>query len=66
MIRKRLLIVMVLLVLFGAFYYFYGGHSTPKGQTALIRLSPGDPAPLKTAFNVSPSSIRVILMLSPT
>ncbi len=66
MIRKRIPIVVALLVLFGTFYYFYGGHSTPKGQAALISLSPGDPAPLKTAFNVSPSSIRVILMLSPT
>lgn len=66
MTRKGILLVLVFLVLFGVFYYFYGGHSTPIGQSALINLSPGDLAPLKTAFNVLPSSIRVILMLSPT
>jgi hypothetical protein len=36
------------------------------GQSALINLSRGDLAPLRTAFNVLPSSIRVILRLSPT
>jgi hypothetical protein len=63
---KRILLVVVLLVVFGAVYYFYGGHSTPEGQPPLVSFSPGDLAPLKTAFNASGSSIRVIVMLSPT
>ena len=66
MTRKRIFLVVVLLVVFGAVYYFYGGHSTPKGQPPLVRFSSGDLTPLKTAFNASASSIRVVVMLSPT
>jgi hypothetical protein len=66
MTRKRILIVLALLVAFGAVYYFYGGHSTPKGQPPLVSFSSGDLTPLKTAFNDSASSIRVVVMLSPT
>jgi hypothetical protein len=66
MTRKRIFLVLVLLVAFGAVYYFYGGHSTPKGQTPLVSFSSGDLAPLRTAFNASVSSIRVVVMLSPT
>ena len=66
MTRKRILLVLVLLVAFGAVYYFYGGHSTPKEQPPLLSFSSGDLTPLKTAFNASASSIRVVVMLSPT
>jgi hypothetical protein len=66
MTRKRILIVLALLVAFGAVYYFYGGHLTPKGQPPLVSFSSGDLTPLKTAFNGSASSIRVVVMLSPT
>ncbi len=64
--RKRILLVVVLLVVFGAVYYFYGGHSTPKGQPPLVSFSPSDLTPLKTVFNASASSVRVVVMLSPT
>jgi len=64
--RKRILLVVVLLVVFGAVYYFYGGHSTPKGQARLVSFPSGDLTPLKTAFNASGSSTRVVVMLSPT
>jgi hypothetical protein len=64
--RKRLLRGVVLLVVFVALYYFYGGHSTPNGQPPLLSFSARDLTPLKTAFNVSASSIRVVVMLSPT
>jgi hypothetical protein len=64
--RKRILFIVVLLVVFGAVYYFYGGHSTPKGQPLLVGFSSGDLTPLKTAFNTSASSIRVVVMLSPS
>jgi len=66
MTRKRILLVVLLLVVFGALYYFYGGHSTPTGQPPLVSFSSGDLTPLKTAFNSSASSIRVVVMLSPT
>jgi hypothetical protein len=63
--RKRILLLLVLLVV-GAAYYFYGGHATPHGQPPLMSFSSGDLAPLKSAFNDSASSIRVVAMLSPT
>ena len=66
MSQKRILLVVVLLLVFGAGYYFYGGHSTPKGQPPLVSFSSGDLTPLKTAFNASTSSVRVVVMLSPT
>lgn len=64
--RKRILLGAVLLAVFGAGYYFYGGHSTPKGQPPLVSISGSDLTPLKTAFNASSSSTRVVVMLSPT
>jgi hypothetical protein len=42
MTRKRILLVLVLLVVFGALYYFYGGHSTLKGQPPIASFSSGD------------------------
>lgn len=63
---KRLLLVLLVIVVLGVAYYFYGGHSTPKGQQPLVSFSSGDLTPLKTAFNNSASSIRVLVMLSPT
>lgn len=66
MSRKRMFLVIALLIVFGAVYYFYGGHSTPKLQPPLLSFSSGDLTPLKTAFNSSASSIRVVVMLSPT
>jgi hypothetical protein len=66
MSRKRILLLVVLLVVFGALYYFYGGHAVPKGQPPLVSFLAGDLTPLKTEFNASASSIRVVVMLSPT
>jgi hypothetical protein len=64
--RKRILLVVIFLLGFGTVYYLYGGHSVPKGQPPLVSFSSGDITPLKTEFNASASSIRVVLMLSPT
>lgn len=63
---KRIFLVVITLLAFAALYYFYGGHSTPQGQQRLASFSSGDLTPLKTAFNSSASSVRVLLMLSPT
>ncbi len=64
--RKRVFSVVIVLALLGAAYYFYGGSSTPKGQPRLVSFSSSDLTPLKTAFNASASSTRVVVMLSPT
>jgi hypothetical protein len=63
---KRILLVVIILLAFAGAYYFYGGHSTPQGQQRLVRFSSGDLTSLRTAFNSSASSVRVLLMLSPT
>jgi len=64
--RKRIFFVALFLIAFGIAYNFYGGSSTPKGQPPLVRFSSDDLTPLKSAFNDSASSIRVVVMLSPT
>jgi hypothetical protein len=64
--RKQVYILAVGLLLLAAGYYFYGGHTTPKGQPPLLSFASGDLTPLKDAFNSSASSIRVVVMLSPT
>jgi hypothetical protein len=64
--RKQVYILAVGLLLLAAGYYFYGGHTTPKGQPPLLSFASGDLTPLKNTFNSSASSIRVVVMLSPT
>ena len=64
--RKRILLIVIVVLIVGVAYYLYGGHSTPKGQAPLTSFSSGDLTPLKTAFNNSASSVRVLVMLSPT
>jgi hypothetical protein len=64
--RKRVFILAVVLLLLGAGYYFYGGHITPQGQPPLLSFASGDLTPLKNAFNSSASSVRFVVMLSPT
>jgi len=64
--RKRVFSAVIVLALLGAAYYFYGGSSTPKGQPRLVSFSSSDLAPLKGAFNDSASSIRFLVLLSPT
>jgi hypothetical protein len=63
---KRIVLPVLAVVGIGIGYYFYGGHATPKGQPPLVRFSAGDLAPLQAAFNNSASSVRLIVMLSPT
>ncbi|HEY6308138.1 MAG TPA: hypothetical protein VI488_16940 [Candidatus Angelobacter sp.] len=64
--RKRVVIIASILLAFGVFYYFYGGGSTPKGQSPLTSLKAANMSTLKEAFNNSASSVRVLVMLSPT
>ncbi len=63
---KKFLYVALAAVALGVAYFFYGGSSTPKGQPPLLSFSAGDLTPLKTAFNASASSTRILVMLSPT
>ncbi|HTV54982.1 MAG TPA: hypothetical protein VMI06_08690 [Terriglobia bacterium] len=39
---------------------------TPSGQPALESLNPGNLSDFRKAFNSSPSSVRMVLLFSPT
>lgn len=64
--KKHIAWIVVALLVFAAGYYFYGGGSTPKGQPPLVKLSSSNMSELQNAFNNSASSIRLLVMLSPT
>ena len=64
--RKRIVWIVVALLAFALFYYLYGGGTAPNGQLPLLSLNAGNMAALKDAFNGSASSVRVLVMLSPT
>ena len=63
---KKVLFLVLAGAALGILYMLYGGRSTPKGQPPLVRFSSGDLTPLKTAFNASSSSTRILVLLSPT
>jgi hypothetical protein len=63
---RRIVLVVIVLIGLGVAYFLYGGHATPAGQPPLVSFASGDVTPLKTAFNNSAASIRVLVMLSPT
>jgi hypothetical protein len=64
--RKGIILGTVAALAFLAFYYFYGGNATPKGQQPLLSLSNSNLASLKDAFNGSANSVRVLVLVSPT
>ena len=64
--RNRALLIAVLVALFCAALYFYGGSKTPTGQAPLANLTPQSFAGLKTAFNDAKDDVRLLVLLSPT
>ena len=67
--RKHVIYGLVAVV--GAFvlfvvYYLYLGSTVPTGQQPLVRLDNSNIESLKTSFNDSADSVRVVVMLSPT
>ena len=65
--RKGIIIGGVLAAIaIGVSYYFYLGSKVPEGQPPLVHLDPSNIGSLKETFNGSASSVRVIVMLSPT
>jgi hypothetical protein len=49
-----------------ALYYFYWGSTVPKGQQPLVRLNSSNVSSVRDAFNGSPDSVRLLVLLSPT
>ena len=64
--HKRITFLSLAAIGFLLFYYLYGGSTVPKGQQPLLRLNPSNVASLKEAFNASASSVRVLVLVSPT
>jgi hypothetical protein len=53
-------------VLLGAGIYFYGGHTAPPTQPALVDLTPQTLSKIESAFNDAKDDVRVLALLSPT
>jgi hypothetical protein len=53
-------------VLLGAGIYFYGGHTAPPTQPALVDLTPQTLSRIEGAFNDAKDDVRVLVLLSPT
>lgn len=65
MTRKAFLALPAALLL-GAGLYFYGGHTAPPAQPALVDLTPQTLSNIESAFNEAKGDVRVLLLLSPT
>ncbi len=68
---RRKPVIYGLVAVVGAFvlfvvYYLYLGSTVPTGQQPLVRLDNSNIESLKTSFNDSADSVRVVVMLSPT
>ena len=64
--RKGTILGSIAAIAFLVFYYFYGGSTVPNGQQPLVRLNSSNVVSLKDAFNGSPNSVRVLILVSPT
>ncbi|HEX4785761.1 MAG TPA: hypothetical protein VH350_15580 [Candidatus Sulfotelmatobacter sp.] len=66
MTRKNVVAAVIVATLVLVVYYLYGGSTVPSGQQPLVRLNPSNLASLRSAFNQSSDSIRVLALVSPT
>jgi hypothetical protein len=65
--NRRTITLLALAFIVGAIlFYLYGGSTAPQGQQPLLRLNAENLASLKDAFNGSASSVRVLVLVSPT
>lgn len=66
---KKALIVLVVIVVLAAglaAWFVRSPRHTPPGQPSLESLNPATLSDFQKAFNRSPSSVRMVLLLSPT
>ncbi len=64
--RKRVLLAVLTVALFGALLYFYGGSQAPPGQAPLQSLTTQNVDGIRNAFNAAKDDVRVLVLLSPT
>lgn len=65
MTRKGFLAIPAALLV-GAGLYFYGGHTAPLTQPALVDLAPQTLSKIESAFNEAKDNVRLLVLLSPT
>ena len=61
-----MLVVIVVVVAAVATWYAHQPRRTPLGQPPLDSLNPQNLSEFQKAFNAFPSSVRLVLLLSPT
>jgi hypothetical protein len=66
MTRKRIIGFCLAAILLLVFFYLYGGSTVPQGQQPLVRLNDSNIGGLRDAFNASASSVRLLVLVSPT
>lgn len=59
-------LLILLLIVGAAAWYFFPGHKTPAQQQPLTDLNDLSLPRLKADFNASSSGLRIVLLLSPT
>ncbi|HEY2548515.1 MAG TPA: hypothetical protein VGI46_20745 [Candidatus Acidoferrum sp.] len=64
--RRSISLGLSAIAIFVGLVYLYGGHQTPRGQAALVDLNAANLGELKNEFNSSESSVRILVLLSPT
>lgn len=66
--KKALIILIAIVAAFAglAEWYAHQPRRTPPGQPPLDSLNSRNVSDFKKAFNTSPSSVRLVLLLSPT
>ena len=66
MTRKTILAIPATLLLSAGLFYYYGGHTVPEGQPALVALTPQNLSTVGDAFNEAKGDVRLLVLLSPT
>ena len=66
MTRKTILAIPAALLLGAGLFYFYGGHTAPASQPALVNLTAQNLSTVESAFNEAKDDARVLVLLSPT
>jgi len=66
MTRKRIIGLGLAAILLVVFFYLYGGSTVPQGQQPLVRLDSSNVAQLRDTFNASATSVRLLVLVSPT
>jgi hypothetical protein len=66
MTRKTIAAIPAALLLGTAMLYFYGGHTVPASQPALVAITPENVSKIGDAFNEANGDVRLVVLLSPT